>query len=124
MALVPGNRSAQEWLWRHQPGSQTVGSGLENGAARDQRAQGRANQSAREDPPSRRWEEEGDADGSELAQGPGRPALSQRGSDEPGQMDDALIDAPGQGALPAGTSHQEDGAGRLAARAGLFAQGE
>src|SRR5258708_31781287 len=77
MALVPGNRSAQEWLWRHQPGSQTVGSGLENGAARDQRAQGRANQSAREDPPSRRWEEEGDADGSELAQGPGRPALSQ-----------------------------------------------
>src|SRR6266571_2818862 len=42
MALVSGNRSAQGRLWWHQPGSRAVGSGLENGAARGQRAEARA----------------------------------------------------------------------------------
>src|SRR2546426_698695 len=115
MALVSGNRSVQDWLWRHKPSSQTVGSGLENRAARGQRAQGGASESARQDPPSRGREEEGDKDGSDLATGLGGVALSQGGSDEPYQMDGALVDPPGQGALPAGASHQEDGAGRLAA---------
>src|SRR6266516_2605961 len=42
MALVSGKRSAQDRLWWHQPGSRAVGSGLENGAARGQRAEARA----------------------------------------------------------------------------------
>src|SRR6266568_2634936 len=122
MALLSGDRSTQERLWRHQPGSQRVGSGLENGAARSQRAHGRARQSARKDPASGWWEEKGDGDGSDLTSRPGEVALSQRGSDEPDQMDLTFVDTPGQGTFPAGTSHQEDGAGRRAARAGLFAQ--
>src|SRR5258707_8433080 len=115
MALVSGNRSAQDRLWRHQSGSRAVGSGLENGSARGQRAQGRASEGRREDSPSRRWEEEGHAEGSDLATGFGRVTGAQRGSDEPGQMDDTLAGAPGQGACSAGTSYQEDGPGRLAA---------
>src|SRR5713226_2553252 len=124
MALVPGNRSAQDRLWRHQSSSQTVGSGLEDGATRGQRAQGRASQSARKDTPGRGREEEDEGDGSDLTTGSGGVALSQRGSDVLDQMDDALVSIPGQSARPAGTSHQEDGAGRRAARAGLFPQGE
>src|SRR5258708_30791283 len=124
MALVSGDRSAKDRRWRHQPGSQTVGSGLETGTERSQRAQGGARQSAREDPASWGREEKGDGDGSDLTSRPGGVALSQRGSDEPDQMDDAFVDPPGQGTLPAGTSHQEDGAGRLAARAGLLPQGQ
>ena len=89
-----------------------------------QRAQGRASESGGEGAPSGRREEEGDGDGSELTKGPRGVAGAQRGSDELDQMDDALADAPGQGALPAGTSHQEDGVGRRAARAGVLAQGE
>src|SRR6266699_814126 len=95
VALISGNRSAQARLWRHQPGSCAVGSGLENGTARGQRAQGRAVESAGKDPPSRRRDEEGDRDGSDLATGPGGVAGAQRGSDEPGQMDDALVGTPG-----------------------------
>ena len=68
--------------------------------------------------------EEGDRDGSGLAPGPGGVTRAQGGSDEPDQMDDALIDPPSQCARPAGASHQEDGAGRGAPRAGLFAQGQ
>src|SRR5271169_2673119 len=112
MALVSGNRSAQDRLWWHQSGSGALGSGLEDGSARGQRAHGRTNESAREDPPSRRWEEEGSGDGSDLATGSGGVVGAQRGSDEPDQMDDAFADAPGQGALSAGTSHQEDSTGR------------
>lgn len=41
MALVSGNRIAQDWLWWHQSGSGALGSGLEDGAARSQRAHGR-----------------------------------------------------------------------------------
>src|SRR5258707_15115993 len=122
MALVSGNRSAQDRLWRHQPGSRAVGSGLENGTARGQRTEGRASKGRGEDSPSRGWEEEGDGDGFDFAKGSGRVAGAQRGSDEPGQMDDALPGAPGQGALAAGASHQEDGSGRVAPRAGLFPQ--
>src|SRR5216684_3411656 len=118
MALVSGNRSAQDRLWWYQSGSSARGSGLEDGPARGQRTHGRTSQSAREDPPSRGWEEEGSGDGSELARGSGGIVRAQRGSDEPDQMDDAFTDAAGQGALSAGTSHQENGAGRLVARAG------
>jgi len=39
-------------------------------------------------------------------------------------MDIAFPDASGQGAFPAGASHQEDGTGQLTARAGLFPQGQ
>src|SRR5258707_651804 len=124
MALVSGDRSAQDRRWRHQPGSQRVGSGLENGAARSQRAHGGASQSAREDPASWGREEKGEGDGPDLTSRPGGGALSQGGSDEPDQMDDAFVDPVGQGTRGAGTSHQEDGAGRLAARARLFAQGQ
>src|SRR5947209_18368226 len=123
MALVSGNRSAQDWCWWHQPGSGALGSRLENGAAGGQRAHGRTSQSARAGPPGGRWKEEGDGEGSELATGPGGVALSQRGSDELDQMDDALVVPSGQGALPARPHDQEDSTGRRAARAGLFAQG-
>src|SRR5216684_5135162 len=124
MALVSGNRSAQDRLWWYQSGSSARGSGLEDGPARGQRAHGRTSQSAREDPPSRGWEEEGRGDGSELATGSGGVVGAQRGSDEPDQMDVAFPDAAGQGTLWARTSYQEDGAGRRAAQARLFAQGE
>src|SRR6266700_2349569 len=46
------------------------------------------------------------------------------GSDELGQMDDAFASTSGQGTVAAGTSHQEVGPGRVAARAGLFAQSQ
>src|SRR6266481_4208975 len=124
MALVSGDRSAQDRFRWHQSGSSALGSGLENGAARSQRADGRASQSGRKDPQSRRREEEGSGDGCELATGSGGVVGAQGGSDEPDQMDVAFPDATGQGALPAGASHQEDGPGRLTARAGLFPQGE
>src|SRR5712692_6858603 len=124
MALVSGNRSAQDRLWWHQSSSGTLGSGLEDGAARGQRTHGRASQSGREDPQSRGWEEEGSRDGCDLATGSGGVVGAQRGSDEPDQMDVAFPDAAGQGTLWARTSYQEDGAGRRAAQARLFAQGE
>src|SRR6266852_3300860 len=124
MARVSGNRSAQDRLWWHQSGSGALGSGLEDGAARGQRAHGRTSQSAREDSPSRGWEEEGSGDGCELASRPGGVVGAQRGSDEPDQMDGAFANPPGQGALPAGTWHQEESAGRLVARAVLFAQSQ
>src|SRR5258708_30536531 len=124
MALVSGNRSAQDRLWWYQSGSSARGSGLEDGPARGQRTHGRTSQSAREDPPSRGWEEEGSGDGSELARGSGGIVRAQRGSDEPDQIDDAFTDAAGHGALSAGTSHQKNGAGQLVARAGPFAQSQ
>src|SRR5947209_19272654 len=124
MALVSGNRSAQDRRWWHPSGSGALGSGLEDGAAWGQRAHGRTNESAREDSPSRRWEEEGRGDGCELATGSGGVVGAQGGSDEPAQMDDAFTDALGQGALGAGPSHQEDSTGQHAARAGLFAQSQ
>src|SRR5712691_1394861 len=123
MALVSGNRSAQDGLWWHQSGCGALGSGLQDGSARGQRAYGRASQSGGKGPQSRRREEEGSGDGCELATGSGGVALSQRGCDEPDQMDVACTDATGQGTFSAGTSHQEDGTGRLAARAGLLPQG-
>src|SRR6266436_7988171 len=124
MALVSGDRSAQDRFRWHQSGSSALGSGLENGAARSQRADGRASQGGRKDPQSRRREEEGSGDGCELATGSGGVVGAQRGSDEPDQMDVAFPDAAGQGTLWARTSYQEDGAGRRAAQARLFAQGE
>src|SRR5207247_3287891 len=124
MALVSGDISAQDRLRWHQSGSSALWSGLENGAARGQRADRRASQGGRKDPQSRRREEEGSGDGCELARGSGGVVGAQRGSDEPDQMDIAFPDASGQGAFPAGASHQEDGTGQLTARAGLFPQGQ
>src|SRR5260370_31767027 len=114
MALLSGDRSTQERLWRHQPGSQRVGSGLENGAAMSQRAHGRARQSARKDPASGGWEEKGDGDGCDLTSRPGGVALSQRGSNEPDQMDITFVDTPAQATFPAGPSPQESDASRRA----------
>src|SRR5258708_38679416 len=113
MALVSGNRSAQDRLWRHQPGSRAVGSGLENGTARGQRTEGRASQGRGEDSPSRGWEEEGDGDEFDYGKGSGRVAGDHRGSDEPGQMDGALPGAPRREPVAVRASQQDDAAHRV-----------